>query len=207
VRVIRRRTAALLLSFSLLASCGTAREPASNEAAAQRDPRWAEKLDRPGLPNLAQIEPDLYRGAQPSPEGFASLRDMGVRTIVNLRVAHSDLDEIREADLAEDAFDIVEIPMIASHPDLERTRAFLAVARDPSKRPLFFHCKHGADRTGAMAASYRVVVQGWAPEDAVAEMTDGGFGFHAVFRALPKFVMGLRKAQSGAVVIWSVSRS
>jgi len=186
-----------LLSLSLLSSCGGARENTSNGTAV-RDPLWATPLSRDGLSNLAAIEPDLYRGAQPLPEGFASLRAMGVRTIVNLRVAHSDLDEMREVGLAEGTFDYVEIPMIASRPDLEKARAFLAIARDAAKRPLFFHCKHGADRTGAMAAAYRVAVQGWAPEDAVAEMTDGGFGYHAVFYEIPRFVMGsgaLRAAQ------------
>jgi protein tyrosine/serine phosphatase len=116
---------------------------------------------------------------------------MGVKTIVNLRFAHSDRDEAAAAGLKDDAFDFVEIPMLASQPDLEETRAFLAVAADPAKRPLFFHCKHGADRTGAMAAAYRIVVQGWRHDDALAEMTSGGFGFHPIWRGLPPFVMGL----------------
>jgi tyrosine-protein phosphatase SIW14 len=186
------RTRILLLAVSLPLCCGAPSEPATSTAS--RDARWAEPLARPGLPNLARIEADLFRGAQPSPDGFTALREMGVKTIVNLRFAHSDRDEAAAAGVPGDAFDFVEIPMLASRPDLEETRAFLAVAADPAKRPLFLHCKHGADRTGAMAAAYRIVVQGWRHADAVAEMTSGGFGFHPMWRGLPPFVMGLDAA-------------
>ena len=183
---------ALLLAATLAVACGAPSTPTG--ANAKRDPRWAEPLSREGLPNLARIEPDLYRGAQPEPEGFAALHAMGVRTIVNLRAESSDHEEIAEAGLSDEAFELVEIPMVAWEPDLARTRDFLAVAVDPARRPLFFHCEHGADRTGAMAAAYRVVAQGWAAEDAIAEMTSGGFGFHTVFKGLPDFVRGLDAA-------------
>lgn len=184
-----RRTgpAALLLSVAFaIAACG-----GSQDAAQDRDPRWARKLDREGLPNLAEIEPGLYRGAQPEAAGFAELKAMGVRTVVNLRTESTDPPVIREAGLPDGAFDVVWIPMVASRPELPGTREFLAVAADPARRPLFFHCRHGADRTGAMAAAYRVVVQGWTAEEAIAEMTGGGFGFHPVFRNLPRFVAEL----------------
>jgi len=192
MRSISLMVKALLLAAALAVACGAPSTPTG--ANAVRDPRWAEPLARDGLPNLARIEPDLYRGAQPEPEGFAALEEMGVRTIVNLRWGRSDRDEICCAGLLDDAFELVEIPMIASRPDVEKTRAFLAVATDPAKRPLLFHCRHGADRTGAMAAAYRIVAQGWAAEDAIFEMTSGGFGFHPVFKGLPEFVRGLDAA-------------
>jgi protein tyrosine/serine phosphatase len=185
-------TKALLFAASFAVACGAPSAPTS--ANAERNPRWAEPLSRGGLPNLARIEPDLYRGAQPEPEGFVALRELGVRTIVNLRNDRSDRDDVAAAGLPDDAFELVELPMLASRVGEGEVRAFLAVAVDPSKRPLFFHCRHGADRTGAMAASYRVVAQGWTSEGAIAEMTYGGFGFHTVFRGLPELVAGLDAA-------------
>lgn len=182
-----------ILAIALLAiGCGASFGPA--DASAPRDPRWAEPLAVAGLPNLARIEPDLYRGAQPEPAGFAALRDMGMKTIIDLRKDHSDRGDVAAAGLPEGAFDLVAIPTLASRVGVGDVRAFLAVAADPAKRPLFFHCKHGADRTGAMAAAYRVVVQGWTPDDAIAEMTGGGFGFHAIFRGLPELVAALPAA-------------
>jgi hypothetical protein len=41
-----------------------------------------------------------------------------------------------------------------------------------------------------MCAVYRIVVQGWTKDEAISEMTQGGFGFHAVF---PNLVHYLRK--------------
>jgi len=192
MRSIVLTTKALLLAAALAVACGAPSAPTS--ANAERDPRWAEPLARDGLPNLARIEPDLYRGAQPEPSGFVALRELGVKTIVNLRSDHSDRDDAAAAGLPDGAFELVELPMLASRVGEEDVRAFLAVAVDPAKRPLLFHCKHGADRTGAMAASYRVVAQGWTADDAIDEMTSGGFGFHSVFRNLPELVRGLDAA-------------
>ena len=49
---------------------------------------------------------------------------------------------------------------------------------------MFFHCRQGADRTGAMAAAYRVVMQGWTKDAAIEEMTRGGYGFHRAWAGL-----------------------
>ena len=53
-------------------------------------PRMAERLpDRTGLEGVARIHGNLYRGAQPDPEtGYAALRAMGIRTVINLRKWH-----------------------------------------------------------------------------------------------------------------------
>jgi hypothetical protein len=42
-----------------------------------------------------------------------------------------------------------------------------------------------------MCAVYRISVQGWTKERAIAEMTEGGFGFHAGFRNLAEFIRNL----------------
>lgn len=42
--------------------------------------------------------------------------------------------------------------------------------------PVFFHCYAGVDRTGYIAACYRVSVEGWAPALAWEECLN--FGFH-----------------------------
>ncbi|HEX7917405.1 hypothetical protein [Rudaea sp.] len=52
---------------------------------------------------------------------------------------------------------------------------------------MLIHCWHGADRTGVVCAAYRMVVQGWSKADARAEMFDGGFGYHAVWRNIPAY--------------------
>jgi protein tyrosine phosphatase (PTP) superfamily phosphohydrolase (DUF442 family) len=146
-------------------------------AASARNPLWAAPLERPGLPNLHKVSDDLYRGAQPAPEGFPELKKMGIKMVVNLRADHSDAEEISGTGLG-----YVSIPMHAWHPEDEDVIRFLQVVADPAKTPVFVHCQYGADRTGMIIASYRIAVEGWTVEEAVDEMINGGFKFHPWWR-------------------------
>jgi protein tyrosine phosphatase (PTP) superfamily phosphohydrolase (DUF442 family) len=165
-------------------------EPAPTPAK-ERDPRWARPIEKPGLPNLHQVSDDLYRGAQPEPEGFAELHKMGVKTVVNLRYMHSDRDDIREGGVPKDAFKYEHIRMHAWNAKDEDIVAFLKVMADDGNHPVFVHCQHGADRTGTAVAVYRLAVQGWSVEDALKEMMHGGFGFHEVWGNLLEYLRNL----------------
>lgn len=146
---------------------------------AVRPAAWAQPVDLPGVENLYRIHETLYRGAQPTEAGFGHLAQMGIKTVVNLRSDHDDADEMRDTDLAR--VDITTEPW-GLH--LRDVADFLKVVTDPSRQPVFFHCRRGADRTGAMAAAYRIVVQGWTPDAAIEEMTRGGYGFHRTWVGL-----------------------
>jgi len=37
------------------------------------------------------------------------------------------------------------------------------------ERPVFLHCLHGADRTGAMCAIYRTTMEDWSNKEAIKE--------------------------------------
>jgi hypothetical protein len=63
------------------------------------------------------------------------------------------------------------------HPEDEDMRRFLEIATDPTKQPVYVHCKLGADRTGVAVAVYRVCVEGWTKEDANRGDDDGGLPF------------------------------
>ncbi len=152
----------------------------------KRNANWAVVLDKPGLPNLHKISDDLYRGAQPKAEGMLQLVEMGIKTVVNLRSSHSDLDELEGTEL-----DYVEIPMMAWRPKEAHVVEFLQIMTDPERLPVFVHCLHGADRTGTLVAAYRVIIEGWTKDDAIEEMKKGGFGFHTVWQNLPRFVKKL----------------
>ena len=176
---MKRRLPVLLLA--LCASLVLAEEAATNRTA------WsAQPVALPGVPNLHKVDANLYRSAQPTAGGMRQLRELGIKTIVNLRALHSDRDEIGDTDLAYE-----HIHMTAWHPERKEAVRFLKIAADPKRAPVLVHCKHGADRTGAMCAIYRIAVQGWTKEDAIEEMTDGGFGFHEVFRNLPDWIREL----------------
>ena len=68
---------------------------------------------------------------------------------------------------------------------------FLQIATNKKRTPVLVHCLHGADRTGTMCAVYRIAVQGWTKDEAIREMTEGGFNFHSVFDNLPEWIREL----------------
>lgn len=147
---------------------------------APRPAQWAQQLtDAEGLPNSWRVADGFLRGAQPEPEGFAQLRQLGVKTVLNLRTFHSDRKLCAAAGL-----DYVKVSVQAWETERAEILDVLEVLTDSSQQPVFLHCQHGADRTGVMTALYRMVVQGWPREDAIAEMTTGGFGFHSIWTNL-----------------------
>ncbi|NIA20428.1 MAG: protein-tyrosine-phosphatase [Anaerolineaceae bacterium] len=163
-----------------------------------RMPRWATPLQKPGLPNLFQVSDSLYRSAQPAAEGFRQLKALGVKTVLNLRSAHSDRNEIGDTDLAYE-----HIWFRTWHPEDEDVVRFLRIVTNPDRTPVLVHCQRGADRTGMMCAIYRVAVNGWSKDEAIREMTDGGFGFDDRWQNLVKYIRQLdvdelkRKASLG----------
>jgi len=87
------------------------------------------------------------------------------------------------------------------HPEDEEVVRFLKIVSDPNRTPAFVHCQRGADRTGTMCAIYRIAVQGWGREEAIEEMTKGGFGFYSGWQNLINYIRELDieeiKSQAG----------
>ncbi len=150
---------------------------------ANRPLRWAKPMERRGVPNLHKVSDELYRSAQPSTEGMINLKAMGIETIVSLRSFHSDRIEIGNTGLAYE-----HIHMKAWHPEKKEAVRFLRIVTNQKSTPVLVHCQHGADRTGAVSALYRIAVQGWSTEEALKEMTQGGFGFHGIWNNLIRWI-------------------
>lgn len=149
---------------------------ASSGATPAREPpakAWAQSIALPGLPNLQRQSASLYRGAQPTPEGWRELETLGVRSVLSLRGFHDDHPP------AGSALHFERISFHTLHPEDEDVIAFLRFVADPAHQPVFVHCAHGADRTGMMCAIARIVFEGWSRKEAIAEMTQGGYSFHS----------------------------
>jgi protein tyrosine/serine phosphatase len=175
---------AVVLAMGLLATAAEpTTEPTATPATAERPATWAKPVAVEGVPNLHQVSETLYRSAQPTDQGMKNLKEKGIKTVVNLRSFHSDRDEIGDTKLTYE-----HIYMKAWHPERKEIVLFLKTVTDPKRTPMLVHCLHGADRTGTMCAMYRVAVQGWSKEEAIKEMTEGGFNFHEVFGNLPEWI-------------------
>lgn len=88
----------------------------------------------------------------------------------------------------------VEIPIradiVSTPPTDEQVELFFKTVLDPDRQPVFFRCAHGKDRTGTMAALYRIEIDGWTPEQAIEEMQ--AFGYNDWFQDLIAYVRDYR---------------
>lgn len=150
----------------------------------ERPEDWAAPVPGTCVTNLYKIEDGFYRGAQPTAAGFRELEALGVRTVLDVAGGEGD-----GALVPGDSLRLVHVPMSAWGLHDDRVLQALRVMADPSNRPLMIHCQHGADRTGALVALYRVVVQGWTKEKAVLEMNRGGYHHSGFFSNLDAYVM------------------
>ena len=138
----------------------------------------------PGVINFAKVDAALWRGSQPTAEGFRNLEKLGVRTIVSFRHDNDDLPLLKETGLK-----YLRIPSRAFRPKDANIARFLKLMEDPAHWPVFIHCAQGRDRTGYNAAAYRMVYQGWKAEDAIAEMKT--FRFNRVWLTNPGYLRSL----------------
>src|SRR4051812_28800185 len=190
----RRRL--LAWSLALVSLAVLAGAPAAPTARAEPARRAARRLsDARGVAYAAEVAPGLYRGGQPSAEGVAWLKSIGVKTVLSLRHYHGDGEKQAVESIG---LRYERIAMTSrDQPTPEQVARFLGIVRDPALRPVYVHCEHGVDRTGAMMAVYRMEDEGWSNADAYAEMES--FGPHFIFRVLRNFVKSYRPAE-GALI-------
>jgi protein tyrosine phosphatase (PTP) superfamily phosphohydrolase (DUF442 family) len=164
------RTLAIGIAMAALCLPARAQETTKTAVTSAAEHVFAQKMVLPGLPNFGQVTPSLFRGAQPSDDGFGTLAKMGVDLVVDLR---GDSDDERER-VTELGMEYIAIPSHSSGMTEDAIAKFLTVVRDHPDKKVFVHCKHGVDRTGTMVAAYRIS-QGWTVEESRREM--GFFGF------------------------------
>jgi tyrosine-protein phosphatase SIW14 len=129
-----------------------------------------------GIGNFAQITPSLFRGAQPSHEGFQALAKMGVNIVVDARGNRTDSEGKEIGGLG---MQYVAIPWHCPSPNDDVIARFLNLLQENPGKKVFVHCRLGEDRTGMMVAAYRMAAQGWTAEEAMNEMQQFGFSsFH-----------------------------
>jgi protein tyrosine/serine phosphatase len=123
----------------------------------------------PDLRDFQQVDADVYRGRQPSPEGYATLAQMGIKTVIDLRGGAIHMPH--EKRLVEKAgMRYVEERFSGIFAPQDRQIAkLLAVMMDPSATPVFVHCRRGADRVGVLIACYRMAHHGWTNQQAFEE--------------------------------------
>ena len=138
------------------------------------------------LGNVGEVDTHLLRGARPTAKGVQMLKERGVGLVISLendkKVVAAEKAMVEGAGMS-----FVSLPMgLFLPPGEAKVDRFLGLVRHSEKGKIYFHCMQGRDRTGTMALAYRVRIQGWAFDQAYAEMKQ--FGFHTYLLGLNGFV-------------------
>lgn len=144
------------------------------------------------IPNFYQVNKNIYRGGKPNREGWIRLKQLGIKTVVDL--CGKDENTAKEKKLVSDlGMDFANIPLsVYKEPTEQQTLKFLDIVTDKQIQPVFIHCESGRDRTGAMIAMYRVVVCGWSIKRAYNEAKSLGFWPYHGDAELHRFIHQLR---------------
>ena len=138
-----------------------------------RPSEWATPIINAHLRNFYQVDDQVYRSAQPDKNDIRDLRLFHIGEVLNLREFHSDDDNLPSTD-----FRLYHVEMRTGQITEDEIVAALRVIKN-RKGPMLIHCWHGSDRTGVTMALYRIIFNGWSKQQALDEMINGGYGYHA----------------------------
>jgi predicted protein tyrosine phosphatase len=142
----------------------------------------------------AKVSEGLTRGSRiDDPAAYASLTQQGFKGIVDLT-----LEGTRDAeDGAAAGLHTLNVKILDnSAPTEGQMKQFLDFVTAPENSPAYVHCEAGKGRTGVAVASYRMAVDGWPADQAIAEAKKFGLSLPNQLEFLRQF--GARLA-AGAI--------
>ncbi len=123
--------------------------------------------------SFGKVDETLYRGGQPDTAGLKQLNDLGVKSIINLRMTNEIwLPEPKLA--ARYAMVYTNFPLDNLSAPSEQSVKQILAAIETLPKPIFIHCQFGCDRTGTIVACYRIKHDRWTNLKALKEAEDFG---------------------------------
>jgi tyrosine-protein phosphatase SIW14 len=130
-----------------------------------------------GIRNFDQVDRNVYRGGQPTTEGFQYLAGLGVKTVIDLRES-GDRATAEQKTVTGDGMKYINIPMTGlTPPTVDEITRILDLMENTSTGPVFVHCLRGADRTGAVIAAYHIDHDKWDNARALSDAKDHRMSF------------------------------
>jgi len=166
----RGKPFALFLASTLWLCSAIAQTPSHSRPPQQRE--MGSRKHYVGLPNFAEVSPNLLRGGQPGVDGLEALKKMGVGVVIDMRGTKSSHEQLAVRKLG---MEYIAIPWHCPFPSDAIFARFLKVIREHPKKKVFVHCRLGDDRTGMAVAAYRMAKEGWSADEALREMEEFGF--------------------------------
>lgn len=127
---------------------------------------------RPFYNTPEEIAPGIYRSNHPSPRHIRKLASKGVKTIISLRGRGSNGPYLFEKEACDRYGITLEVVRMKSKkpPNITRIHTFKDIIQNAEK-PLLFHCKSGADRSGLAAALYLLITDSGTIDDAKDQLS------------------------------------
>ena len=135
-----------------------------------------------GVPNLVMVDNGIYRGGQPTDEGWVYLKSLGVTNVVKL----NEISEGSDQYAVRLGMTVNYHPInLADQLILKPNKKDFLEAVNEIKPGTFVHCEHGQDRTGLAVGAFRVTKEHVNKKTAYAEML--AHGFHKALHGLNDF--------------------
>lgn len=156
-------TLAMIVCIAMLFLCGSA-------STAAPEP----------VPNLSQVKKGVWRGGQPTADGWIFLKSLGVKWVVKLNTEHEASDALAKSN----GMQVIYLPITLKQQTIGKpnSKTLHAAVSAIEREGTFVHCQHGQDRTGLVVGAYRVKVDRWTKPAAYNEMKL--HGFHPMLRGL-----------------------
>jgi len=146
-----------ILSLSIAASAKKHADPAFSNI----------KID-----NFGKMDDRFYRGSRPKSGEFAALKELGIRTVIDL----TDNTPEEKGYVEGQGMRYVNIAIPdKKDPSEAQIQQFLKVVNDPETGKFYVHCAGGRHRTGVMGAVYRFTNYHWNFDQVYAEMLNFDF--------------------------------
>jgi len=124
----------------LLGACSAPHYPSSAEGDCT-------PMEEVGVPELMRVTADIWTGGQPQGlVGLKALKELGVRTLINVDGAHPDAEGAKSLGMR-----YVHIPMDYAEVEVVSLLSIFRVVSE-LEGPFYFHCHHGKHR-GPVAAA------------------------------------------------------
>ncbi|MCI0659871.1 MAG: tyrosine-protein phosphatase [Acidobacteria bacterium] len=145
--------------------------------------------------NFGKVTDFFYRGAQPKEDEYNQLAAIGVKTIIDLR---NDPKDYAQSLTERAGLKYINFPMNdKSYPATDAASKFLELVKNEENWPVYVHCAGGRHRTGAMAAVFRMTIQGWDINRAYEEMKTYDFYTRWGHKAMKQFVFDYYREING----------
>jgi protein tyrosine/serine phosphatase len=154
--------------------------------------------------NFCVVAPGvLWRGERPTKADAQWLLEQRVGTVISLQLDDRKSFEAT-APGEEYAHTVVyfQVPgfsplQLVSPSHLDRHLALFIAIVKAAPKPIYVHCRAGVDRTGILAAAYRVLIDGASTAEAIAEMGR----FHSPWQSLDAhYIRGLSMARRADIL-------